>query len=146
MPAEHAGKDVADVADGTVVADHNRFYVFFLVGGNTLAKSLFALPIAGRAGLSSLSAERVREAIDEIVLVDQQPIGRSPRANLLTYTKLLDPLRKLFAKTPTAQVRGYTPGHFSFNVPGGRCEHCKGEGFERIRVQIIQRVAAAGWE
>ncbi len=80
------------------------------------------------------------EAIDDIVLVDQQPIGRSPRANLLTYTRLLDPLRRLFARTPTAQARGYGPGHFSFNVPGGRCERCKGEGFERVEMQFLADV------
>jgi excinuclease ABC subunit A len=79
-------------------------------------------------------------AIDDMVLVDQQPIGRSPRANLLTYTRLLDPVRRLFARTPTAQARGYGPGHFSFNVPGGRCERCKGEGFERVEMQFLADV------
>ena len=80
------------------------------------------------------------EHIERIVLVDQQPIGRTPRANLLTYTKLLDPLRKLFAQTDAARARGYTAGHFSFNVPGGRCEHCKGEGFERVEMQFLADV------
>ncbi len=77
------------------------------------------------------------EAVAEMVLVDQKPVGRSPRANLLTYTKVLDPLRKLFAATPEARLRGYGEGHFSFNVPGGRCDHCKGEGFLKIEMQFL---------
>ena len=80
------------------------------------------------------------ERIDEIVLVDQQPIGRTPRANLLTYTKALDPLRKLLAQTPEAIARGYETRHFSFNVPGGRCEVCKGEGFEHVEMQFLADV------
>ena len=78
--------------------------------------------------------------IGEMLLVDQQPIGRSPRANLLTYTRALDPVRKLLAQTPEAVARGYTASHFSFNVPGGRCEVCKGEGFERVEMQFLADV------
>lgn len=78
--------------------------------------------------------------IDEIVLVDQQPIGRTPRANLLTYARVLDPLRKLLAQTPEAIARGYSTRHFSFNVPGGRCETCKGEGFEHVEMQFLADV------
>ncbi|MBC7359871.1 MAG: excinuclease ABC subunit UvrA, partial [Desulfacinum sp.] len=77
------------------------------------------------------------ELVDDMVLVDQRPVGRSPRANLLTYTKVLDPIRKMLASTPEAQVRGYSAGHFSFNVPGGRCDHCKGEGFQKIEMQFL---------
>ncbi|GKT07601.1 excinuclease ABC subunit UvrA [Desulforhabdus sp. TSK] len=80
------------------------------------------------------------ERIAEMILVDQQPIGRTPRANLLTYTRVLDPLRKLLAKTPEAVARGYSPAHFSFNVPGGRCELCKGEGFEHVEMQFLADV------
>ncbi|SMC21606.1 excinuclease ABC subunit A [Desulfacinum hydrothermale DSM 13146] len=77
------------------------------------------------------------DRLDDMVLVDQRPVGRSPRANLLTYTKVLDPLRKLLAATPEARVRGYSAGHFSFNVPGGRCDHCKGEGFQKVEMQFL---------
>jgi len=80
------------------------------------------------------------EHIDEMILVDQQPVGRTPRANLLTYTKALDPIRKLLAQTPEAKARGYSTGHFSFNVPGGRCELCKGEGFEHVEMQFLADV------
>lgn len=75
--------------------------------------------------------------IADMVLVDQKPVGRSPRANLLTYTKVLDPLRRLFAATPEARLKGYGEGHFSFNVPGGRCDHCKGEGFLKVEMQFL---------
>jgi len=80
------------------------------------------------------------EHVEEMVLVDQQPVGRTPRANLLTYTKVLDPLRKILAETPEARACGYSPRHFSFNVAGGRCEHCKGEGFERVEMQFLADV------
>lgn len=80
------------------------------------------------------------ELIDDMILVDQQPVGRTPRANLLTYTKALDPIRKMLARTPEAQARGYSAGYFSFNVPGGRCELCKGEGFEHVEMQFLADV------
>ena len=78
--------------------------------------------------------------VADLVLVDQQPLGRSPRANLLTYTHALDPLRNLLAQTPEAVARGYSTRHFSFNQPGGRCELCKGEGFERVEMQFLADV------
>ncbi|SHF27129.1 excinuclease ABC subunit A [Desulfacinum infernum DSM 9756] len=83
------------------------------------------------------SALEGADRVDDMVLVDQRPVGRSPRANLLTYTKVLDPIRKMLASTPEARLRGYSAGHFSFNVPGGRCDHCKGEGFQKIEMQFL---------
>lgn len=80
------------------------------------------------------------DLIDEVVMVDQQPIGRTPRANLLTYTRLLDPLRKMLAQTPEAIARGYSTRHFSFNVAGGRCELCRGEGYEHVEMQFLADV------
>ena len=80
------------------------------------------------------------ENVSEIMLVDQQPVGRTPRANLLTYTHALDPLRKMLATTPEAIARGFSTRHFSFNVPGGRCETCNGDGFERIEMQFLADV------
>lgn len=80
------------------------------------------------------------DLIKNMVLVDQQPIGRSPRANLLTYTQALNIVRNIFAKTPEAIARNYSARHFSFNMPGGRCEVCKGEGFERIEMQFLADV------
>jgi len=76
----------------------------------------------------------------DVVLVDQKPIGGTPRANPLTYSKAADPIRHLLASTPDARAKGFRPGHFSFNVPGGRCETCKGEGFEKVEMQFLSDV------
>ncbi len=70
-------------------------------------------------------------------MVDQSPIGRSSRSNLVTYVKAFEIIRNIFAKTDQAQIHRYTPGHFSFNVPGGRCEECKGEGTIRVQMQFL---------
>jgi excinuclease ABC subunit A len=78
--------------------------------------------------------------ISDVIFVDQQPIGRTPRANLLTYTKALDPIRKLFAKTRAAKQRKFDAGYFSFNVAKGRCETCKGDGVEKIEMQFLSDV------
>jgi excinuclease ABC subunit A len=80
------------------------------------------------------------DAIDDVELVDQHPIGRTPRANALTFTKALDPIRRLLADTEAARAAGFGPGHFSFNTAGGRCEACRGEGFERVEMQFLSDV------
>ncbi|MER5631405.1 excinuclease ABC subunit UvrA [Streptomyces nitrosporeus] len=77
------------------------------------------------------------EAVDRLVQVDQRPIGRTPRSNLATYTGLFDVVRKLFAATDTARERGYRAGRFSFNVAGGRCETCQGEGFVSVELLFL---------
>lgn len=78
--------------------------------------------------------------VDKAVIVDQSPIGRTPRSNPATYTGLFDHLRKLFASTPEAKLRGYQPGRFSFNVKGGRCESCHGDGTLRIEMHFLPDV------
>ncbi|MFN1835594.1 excinuclease ABC subunit UvrA [Balneola sp. MJW-20] len=75
--------------------------------------------------------------IHNVEMVDQSPIGRSSRSNPATYTKAFDGIRDLFSNTKQAKIMGYTPGHFSFNVPGGRCENCQGEGVQRIEMQFM---------
>ena len=75
--------------------------------------------------------------IDEIEIVDQSPIGKSPRSNPISYVKGYEIIREMFAATPQARSRGYKPGYFSFNVPGGRCETCQGEGYVTIEMQFL---------
>ncbi|MCU0454015.1 MAG: excinuclease ABC subunit UvrA, partial [Bacteroidetes bacterium] len=77
------------------------------------------------------------ERVDRVELVDQSPIGRSPRSNPVTYIKVFDLIRDLLASTPASKVKGFKPGHFSFNVPGGRCETCEGDGVQRIEMQFL---------
>lgn len=80
------------------------------------------------------------EKLDEVILVDRKPVARSSRANLLTFSGAFDYVRKLFANTAEAKAKGLKPGHFSFNVPGGRCEVCQGEGFEHFEMQFLADV------
>ncbi len=80
------------------------------------------------------------EHLDKVINIDQQPIGRTPRSNPATYVKLFDLLRNLFAQTNEARLRGYTPGRFSFNLKGGRCEACEGNGEIRIDMQFLADV------
>jgi len=80
------------------------------------------------------------EQIDKIIVIDQSPIGRTPRSNPVTYTGAFSIIRDLFAKLPASKVRGYRPGRFSFNVKGGRCEHCKGDGLLKIEMHFLPDV------
>jgi excinuclease ABC subunit A len=89
-----------------------------------------------------LTCQKVENAdlLTAVVLVDQTPIGRTPRSNPVTYIKAFDLIRDLFAKTPEADRRGYTAGHFSFNIPGGRCETCQGDGTVTVEMQFLADV------
>ena len=91
----------------------------------------------GAATWESLEGDQF---IDEVVLVDQSPIGRTPRSNPVTYIKAFDAIRELFASLPEAKKRGFASGHFSFNIPGGRCETCQGDGTVTVEMQFLADV------
>lgn len=78
------------------------------------------------------------ERVKGVKLIDQTPIGKSPRSNPMTYLKIFDPIRKLFSELPEARAHGYGPGFFSFNVPGGRCEACRGEGYQKLEMYFFE--------
>jgi excinuclease ABC subunit A len=96
--------------------------------------------ITGVASEGSFRGIEGEDFIDEIVLVDQSPIGRTPRSNPVTYIKAFDPIRELFSSLPEAQKHGMSAGHFSFNIPGGRCETCQGDGTVTVEMQFLADV------
>ncbi len=103
---------------------------------NALARRIYnAREVPGRH--RSISGA---DQIDKVIHVDQSPIGRTPRSNPATYTGVFDHIRRLFAETPEAKVRGYQPGRFSFNVKGGRCENCTGDGTIKIEMNFLPDV------
>ena len=114
-------------------------------GKSTLAADIIYRAARRRLGRSAQRPGRFKqitgaELIRDVVLVDQQPAGRTPRANVLTYVKVFDRVRKLLAASDMARRLGLGPGHFSFNTSGGRCRTCKGEGFEKIEMQFLADV------
>ncbi|MFM7723155.1 MAG: excinuclease ABC subunit UvrA, partial [Bacteroidota bacterium] len=94
------------------------------------------------SALQPLTYESVSglEFIDKVICIDQSPIGRTPRSNPVTYTKVFDEIRSLFATLPEAQIRGYKPGRFSFNVQGGKCETCNGGGLRLVEMNFLPDV------
>src|SRR5690625_3138533 len=114
-------------------------------GKSTLVNSIFYKVLANQLNRARQVPGRHRsvsgtEHLDKVVHVDQSPIGRTPRSNPATYTGVWDHVRKLFAETTEAKVRGYKPGRFSFNVKGGRCEACSGDGTLRIEMNFLPDV------
>ena len=114
-------------------------------GKSTLMSDILYNALAARLmGARTQAGEHKKiqgiEHLDKIINIDQSPIGRTPRSNPGTYTGLFDEIRKLFAELPESKVRGYKPGRFSFNVHGGRCEACQGQGELRIEMQFLPDV------
>ncbi len=114
-------------------------------GKSTLVNEVLLKALAGQVGRRPVrpgAHDRIEgaESIDKVIAIDQSPIGRTPRSNPATYTGLFDHIRQLFAMTPEARARGYSPGRFSFNVKGGRCEACKGDGTITIEMHFLPDV------
>ena len=114
-------------------------------GKSTLVNDILLRALAQRINRAKALPGRHRkiegyEHIDKVVDVDQAPIGRTPRSNPATYTGVFDHIRRLFSQTPEAKVRGYQPGRFSFNVRGGRCEACAGDGTIKIEMHFLPDV------
>jgi excinuclease ABC subunit A len=114
-------------------------------GKSTLVSDILLPGVARRLGLVASEPGRHRtiegiEHLDKIIEVEQSPIGRTPRSNCATYTGAFSLIRDLFAGLPEARMNGYKPGHFSFNVAGGRCEHCKGAGSIKLEMAFLPEV------
>jgi len=106
-----------------------------IVGKELAARLNHARSVAGKHG-----SMEGREHLDKVITIDQSPIGRTPRSNSATYTGVFTKIRDLFAAVPEANVRGYKPGRFSFNVRGGRCEHCQGDGVLKVEMHFLPDV------
>jgi len=107
---------------------------------DTLLPALRRVLYASREPVGAHAALKGSEHLDKVIVVDQAPIGRTPRSNPATYTGVFNAIRDLYAHTPEAKLRGYQPGRFSFNVPGGRCEACEGTGVKQIEMHFLPDV------
>ncbi len=114
-------------------------------GKSTLVESVLYKALSNTLMRSTMRPGKYREIVgmeylDKIIMIDQSPIGRTPRSNPATYTGMFTPIRELFASTKSAKARGYKPGRFSFNVKGGRCDNCSGDGYLKIEMQFMADV------
>ena len=139
--AQHNLKDV-DVASRSACSAASRACPGS--GKSTLVNDILYKAVApaapGEAAARRPRADRGLEQVDKVIDIDQSPIGRTPRSNPATYTGLFDDIRDLFAQAQEARVRGYEPGRFSFNVKGGRCEACRGDGLIKIEMHFLPDV------
>ncbi len=123
----------------------NKFVVITGVSGSGKSTLIHDVLYGGLAKYLMMNPSKIGkfdeidggQFIDEIEIVDQSPIGKSPRSNPISYIKAYEHIRELFANTHQAKARGYKPGYFSFNVPGGRCETCQGDGFIKVEMQFL---------
>ena len=123
----------------------NKFVVVTGVSGSGKSTLIYDVLYSGIAKNLGMTVSEIgafmeikgAEYIDEVEIVDQSPIGKTPRSNPISYIKAFELIRELFASTHQARARGYKPGYFSFNVPGGRCETCQGDGFIKVEMQFL---------
>jgi excinuclease ABC subunit A len=118
-----------------------------ITGVSGSGKSTLMIEVLYKAMAQAINGSRERpgthesieglDQIDKVINIDQSPIGRTPRSNPATYTKLFDDIRKLYAEMPESKIRGYNQGRFSFNVKGGRCENCQGQGVLQVEMQFL---------
>jgi hypothetical protein len=136
-PEEHHRRDSARATGG----HHRRLGLGQVVAGDQHAVSgaLAAAAQVARGGWRP-RPHRGLQHLDKVIDIDQSPIGRTPRSNPATYVGLFTSIRDLFAQVPESRVRGYQPGRFSFNVKGGRCEACEGDGILKIEMQFLPDV------
>ena len=114
------------------------FKAFFSKKGNEKYLESFLKEIIGEeVKIKRITHDARLEQLEKVILIDQSPIGRTPRSNPATYTGLFDLIRELYSQTPDAKARGYKPGRFSFNVRGGRCEACQGDGSTKIEMHFL---------
>jgi excinuclease ABC subunit A len=106
----------------------------------TLYKGMMRILHESREPFGNHEGISFDSAIDKVIVIDQSPIGRTPRSNPATYTKVFDDIRRIFAETKEAKMRGFSPGRFSFNLRGGRCEACQGDGLIRIEMNFLPDV------
>ncbi len=114
-------------------------------GKSTLVEQILYKAVANKLMRSATRPGKYKEILgleylDKVIMIDQSPIGRTPRSNPATYTGMFTPIRELFAQTKAAKARGYKPGRFSFNVKGGRCDNCNGDGYLKIEMQFMADV------
>jgi excinuclease ABC subunit A len=123
----------------------NKFVVVTGVSGSGKSTLIYDVLYSGIAKNLGMTISEIgafkeikgAEYIDEVEIVDQSPIGKTPRSNPISYIKAFELIRELFASTHQARARGYKPGYFSFNVPGGRCETCQGDGYIKVEMQFL---------
>jgi excinuclease ABC subunit A len=138
----HGGEIIATGSVEDIEAEERSVTGDFLSGRRRIEPPEERREPTGTIGLLGATENNLKsiENVDKVIDIDQSPIGRTPRSNPATYTKVFDHIRQLFASTAEAKIRGYKPGRFSFNVKGGRCEACRGDGQIRIEMHFLPDV------
>lgn len=139
------GKQSEECKCGYSAGDHDLYYRCQRIGKKLLINEVLYKTLARDLNRARIIRGKHKEilgmdALDKVISIDQSPIGRTPRSNPATYTGVFDQIRDLFASTVDAKARGYKKGRFSFNVKGGRCEACSGDGIIKIEMHFLSDV------